>query len=195
MIDDDPVVRDVMRRFLEGEGFRVATASDGQEGLRLAGQLRPAVITLDVLMPRMDGWAVLTALKADPVLADIPVIMLTIIDEKNFGYLLGAAEYMTKPIDRHRLTAMLQKYRTDQPPALSLVVEDESTTRRMLRRMLNKQGWTVIEAEDGRVALERLAEQRPALIVLDLTMPRWMALPSLPNCANGRTGARFRLWS
>jgi PAS domain S-box-containing protein len=171
VIDDDPIVRDVMRRFLDGEGFRVVTASDGEEGLRLARQLCPRVITLDVLMPSMDGWAVLTALKADPVLADIPVIMLTIIDEKNFGYLLGAADYMTKPIDRNRLAAILQKYRTDQSACTVLVVEDESATRRMLRRTFKQQGWAVIEAENGHVALERLAEQRPTLIVLDLSMP------------------------
>jgi PAS domain S-box-containing protein len=171
VIDDDPVVRDVMRRFLNGEGFRVATASDGEEGLRLARQLRPAVITLDVLMPHMDGWAVLAALKADPVLADIPVIMLTIVDERNFGYVLGAADYMTKPIDRHHLTAMLHKYRSAQPAGTVLIVEDESATRRMLRRTLTQQGWTVTEAENGRVALERVAEQRPVLIMLDLMMP------------------------
>ena len=171
VIDDDPIVRDVMRRFLDGEGFQVVTAADGAEGLRLARQLRPAVITLDVLMPHMDGWAVLTALKAEPGLADIPVIMLTMIDEKNFGYLLGAADYMTKPIDRHRLSAMLHKYRPAQPTGTVLVVEDESATRRMLRRMLRKQGWAVIEAENGCVALERMAEQRPVLIVLDLLMP------------------------
>jgi signal transduction histidine kinase/DNA-binding response OmpR family regulator len=171
VIDDDPVVHDIMRRFLGGEGFRVATASDGEEGLRLARQLRPAVITLDVLMPHMDGWAVLTALKAEPVLADIPVIMLTIVDERNFGYMLGATDYMTKPIDRHRLAAMLHKYRSAQPAGTVLIVEDESATRRMLRRTLTQQGWTVTEAENGRVALERVAEQRPALIVLDLLMP------------------------
>jgi signal transduction histidine kinase/DNA-binding response OmpR family regulator len=171
VIDDDPVVRDVMRRFLEGEGFQVTTASDGEAGLRLARQLRPTVITLDVLMPSMDGWAVLTALKADPALADTPVIMLTIIDDKPFGYMLGAAEYMTKPIDRKRLAALLEKYRTDQPAGTVLVVEDESATRRMLRRLFKKQGWTVVEAEDGSVALERIAKQRPALIVLDLMLP------------------------
>jgi CheY-like chemotaxis protein len=171
VIDDDPVVRDVMRRFLQGEGFQVATAADGHEGLRLARELCPAVITLDVLMPSMDGWAVLTALKAEPALADIPVIMLTIIDEKRFGYMLGAADYMTKPIDRKRLTAILQKYRTDASACTVLVVEDDSATRRMLRRMLKKQRWTVIEAENGRAALERVGEQRPALILLDLMMP------------------------
>ena len=171
VIDDDPVVRDVMRRFLDSEGFRVATASDGAEGLRLARQLRPVVITLDVLMPHMDGWAVLTALKAEPGLADIPVIMLTMIDEKNFGYLLGASDYMTKPIDRQRLATMLHKYRPAQPACTVLVVEDDSATRRRLRRMLKKQGWAVTEAENGRVALERMAEQRPVLVVLDLMMP------------------------
>ncbi|HEY7492754.1 MAG TPA: response regulator, partial [Candidatus Tectomicrobia bacterium] len=171
VIDDDVVVRDVMRRFLDSEGFRVATASDGAEGLRLARQLLPAVITLDVLMPHMDGWAVLTALKADPMLADIPVIMLTIVDEQKFGYLLGAADYMTKPIDRRRLSAILHKYRPDQPACTVLVVEDDHATRRTLRRLLKQQGWSVTEAENGRVALERVAEQRPALIMLDLMMP------------------------
>jgi CheY-like chemotaxis protein len=104
-------------------------------------------------------------------LADIPVIMLTMIDEKNFGYLLGAADYMTKPIDRHRLSAMLHKYRPAQPTGTVLVVEDDSATRRILRRMLKKQGWAVTEAENGRVALEQMAVQQPVLIVLDLMMP------------------------
>ena len=113
MIDDDPVVRDVMRRLLDGEGFRVATASDGAQGLRLARQLRPAVITLDVLMPH--GWLGRAhCAQGGAGLADIPVIMLTMIDEENFGYLLGAADYMTKPIDRHRPAAM-HKYRSAQP--------------------------------------------------------------------------------
>lgn len=171
VIDDDPVVRDVMRRVLDSEGFWVVTASGGEEGLRLARQFHPVVITLDVLMPHMDGWAVLTALKAEPGLADIPVIMLTMIDEQNFGYLLGASDYMTKPIDRQRLAAILDKYRPAQPAGTVLVVEDDSAARRMLRRMLKKQGWAVTEAENGRVALERMTDQRPVLIVLDLMMP------------------------
>src|SRR5262249_32006674 len=102
---------------------------------------------------------------------NIPVIMLTIIDDKRFGYMLGAADYMTKPIDRKRLAAIVQKYRADAPACTVLMVEDDSTTRRMLRRMLKKQRWTVIEAENGRVALEQVAEQRPTLILLDLMMP------------------------
>jgi CheY-like chemotaxis protein len=113
VIDDDPNVRDLMRRFLGKEGFQVETASGGEEGLQVAKELQPDVITLDALMPGMDGWSVLTALKADPGLADIPVIMLTIVDDKNRGYALGASDYMNKPIDRDRLLAILQKCQSD----------------------------------------------------------------------------------
>jgi CheY-like chemotaxis protein len=171
VIDDDPSVRDLMQRYLSKEGFRVETASGGEEGLRLAGELRPDVITLDVLMPEMDGWAVLTALKADPELASIPVIMLTIVDDKNRGYALGVSEYLTKPVDRERLVAVLHKYRSVPPPLHALVVEDDAATREMLWRVLEGEGWTVAEAENGRVALERVAEEQPALILLDLMMP------------------------
>jgi signal transduction histidine kinase/DNA-binding response OmpR family regulator/HAMP domain-containing protein len=202
VVDNDPSVHDMMRRLLGKEGFRVETASGGEEGLRLARELRPDAITLDVLMPGMDGWIVLTTLKSDPVLADIPVIMLTIVDDKSKGYALGASEYMTKPIGRERLVAILQKYQNAAPPfraepikdlftAVSddpratllpryrsapspfrvLVVEDEATTRQMLRRTLEKEGWAVSEAENGRAALERVAENPPGLILLDLMMP------------------------
>jgi CheY-like chemotaxis protein/anti-sigma regulatory factor (Ser/Thr protein kinase) len=115
VIDDDPMVHDLMHRSLGKEGFRMAAAASGEEGVRLAKALRPAVITLDVLMPSMDGWAVLTTLKADPDLVDIPVLMLTIVDDKNLGYALGASAYLTKPIDRDRLLAILKKYRWEVP--------------------------------------------------------------------------------
>jgi signal transduction histidine kinase/CheY-like chemotaxis protein len=171
VIDDDPNVQDLMRRLLSKEGFRVVTASAGEEGLKLAGELRPDVITLDVIMPSMDGWAVLSALKANPELADIPVIMLTIMDSKNMGYTLGASDYLTKPIDRDRLSTILQKYRRDLPQFQVLLVEDDAETREILRQMLLKTGCSVIEAENGRVALERIADSQPALILLDLMMP------------------------
>jgi CheY-like chemotaxis protein len=139
--------------------------------LRLAKALKPAVIALDVLMPGMDGWAVLTALKADPDLADIPVIMLTIVDDKGMGYALGAADYLTKPIDWERLPDTLRKYQQARPQCPVLVVEDDADLREMMRRTLENGGWAVIEAANGRVALERLIEQRPELILLDLMMP------------------------
>jgi|GEM_PF-303391 len=171
VVDDDPAVHDLMRRFLSKEGFWVETASSGEAGLALARRLKPAAITLDVMMPGMDGWAVLTTLKADPELAHIPVIMLTMVDDKNFGYALGAAEYLTKPIDRGRLSALLSKYRCEAPRCSVLLVEDDVTTREMMRRMLEKEGWTVAEAENGREGLARMAESRPELILLDLMMP------------------------
>ncbi|MFQ5757365.1 MAG: response regulator, partial [Acidiferrobacterales bacterium] len=171
VIDDDPTVRDLMRRFLNKEGLRVVAVADGKEGLRLAKELRPDAITLDVLMPGMDGWAVLTALKADPALADIPVIMVTIVDEKQVAYALGVADYLTKPIDWRRLTAILQNYKSADAARRVLLVEDDARTRKMLRTRLEKQGWPVIEAENGRVALERMAEGLPDLILLDLMMP------------------------
>jgi signal transduction histidine kinase/DNA-binding response OmpR family regulator len=171
VIDDDPMVHDLMHRFLDKEGLRMAAALSGEEGVRLAKALRPAVITLDVLMPGMDGWSVLTTLKANPDLADIPVIILTIVDDKNLGYALGASDYLTKPIDRDRLLAILKKYRCEVRPCPVLVVEDDAATRELLRRMLEKEGWLVSEAEHGRAALERVAETQPDLILLDLMMP------------------------
>ncbi|MBI4321772.1 MAG: response regulator [Chloroflexi bacterium] len=171
VIDDDPMVHDLLGRFLAKEGFRAETAAGGEEGLRLAKELRPDVITLDVLMPGMDGWAVLTALKADPDLSDIPVIMLTIVDDKNLGFALGASDYMTKPVDKDRLVTILKRYQRGQVPLHILVVEDDSPTREMLSRMLKKEGWTAAEAENGLVGLERMTEKRPELILLDLLMP------------------------
>jgi signal transduction histidine kinase/CheY-like chemotaxis protein/HAMP domain-containing protein len=171
VIDDDPMVHDLMRRFLSKEGVRMVSAISGEEGLQLAKAVQPVAITLDVLMPGMDGWAVLTALKADPDVADIPVIMLTIVDDKGMGYALGAVEYLTKPIDWRRLAVVLQKYRCTHPPCPVLVVEDDAAMRELLRRMLEKEGWTVTEAANGRVGLERMAEGSPELILLDLMMP------------------------
>jgi CheY-like chemotaxis protein len=171
VIDDDPTVHDLMQRFLSKEGVRMQAAANGAEGLRLAKALRPTAITLDVLMPGMDGWSVLTGLKGDPDLADIPVIMLTIVDDKNLGYALGAADYLTKPVDWDRLATILQKYRCAHPPCTVLVVEDDADTRDMLSRMLTRENWAVTEATNGRVALERMAESQPELILLDLMMP------------------------
>jgi PAS domain S-box-containing protein len=170
-IDDEPAVRDLVQRFLSKEGFRVVTAASGEEGLKLARDLRPSAITLDVLMPGMDGWTVLAALKADPALAAIPVIMLSIVNDKNMGYALGVSEYLSKPIEREALAAALRKCQRGGAPRHVLVVDDDAGTREMLRRLVQSEGWTVSEAENGRVALARLAERTPALILLDLMMP------------------------
>ena len=171
VIDDDPAVRDLMKRFLSKEGFQVMTAASSAEGLRLARQTHPDAITLDVMMSGVNGWAMLSTLKSDPQLADIPVVMVTIADDKNLGYALGASDYLTKPIERDRLVATLKKYQRPDRSGWALIVEDDTAAREMLQRVLEKEGWTAIGVENGRVALERVAAKQPELILLDLTMP------------------------
>ncbi len=170
VIDDDPVVRDLMHRMLMKDGFRVLGVASGSAGMELARQERPDVITLDVLMPEQDGWAVLAALKSDAELSDIPVVMLTIVDQKDVGFALGASDYLTKPVDRERLLSVMRRYRSEGPASV-LVVDDDAATRAMLRRTLEKAGWSVAEAENGRAALEQAADVEPGLILLDLMMP------------------------
>ena len=170
VVDDDQTVREVMERFLAREGFSVVTANGGHEGLRLARELHPAAITLDVMMPDLDGWSVLAAIKGDPELADIPVILISIVEEKNRGYALGATDYMIKPVDRKRLTGVLHNI-CDAVGRHALLVDDDDMMRRGIRLALEQEGWQVAEAENGRVGLARLAETRPDVIVLDLMMP------------------------
>ena len=171
VIDDDPSVREMMIRFLGKEGYRVETASGGEEGLKKALDVKPAVITLDVMMPHMDGWAVLTQLKADPELRHIPVIMVTIVDDKNLGFALGASDYLTKPVDRARLVDILNKVRCGSDPCQVLIVEDDEVIRGLMRRMLEDEGWAVTEAMNGRQALDCITLAKPELILLDLMMP------------------------
>jgi len=169
VIDDDPTVRDVMARYLEREGFVVLTAADGVEGLARAREHHPAAITLDVIMPGLDGWTVLAALKGEPTLAHIPVVLVTIVDETKRGYALGVVEHFVKPVDRERLVAVLRRL-CDRPGRV-LLVEDDADIRALTGATLTAGGWTVSEAENGRVALETIARQRPDAIVLDLMMP------------------------
>jgi signal transduction histidine kinase/DNA-binding response OmpR family regulator len=171
VVDDDPTVLELMQRHLSREGFHVLTAASGEEGLRLARQARPRVITLDVMMPGMDGWAVLTALKKDPELAEIPVLLCTILDDRSMGFALGASEFLTKPIDRNHLVAVLRKHGRGHSPCKVLLVEDDADTRELIARMLQKEGCVVTEAENGRIALQRVVANRPELILLDLMMP------------------------
>ncbi len=175
VIDDDPTVRDLIARYLVKEGFRAETASNGEDGLRRAKEIHPDAITLDVLMPGMDGWAVLSALKADPELTDTPVIMLTITDNKSRGFALGATDYLTKPVDRQKLMNLLGKYRKIMSDTANqgniLVIEDQDATRDLVRRTLSKEGWTVSEATNGRLALQEMVNTAPDLILLDLMMP------------------------
>jgi signal transduction histidine kinase/CheY-like chemotaxis protein len=171
IIDDEPVVHELVKKVLDKEGFYAVSAYTGEEGLKLAREIYPDVITLDIMLPDMDGWAVLSQLKADGGLSEIPVVVISMMGDQNTGFALGAAEYMVKPIDRDKLTLLLHKYRCAQMPCDVLVVEDDQNTRELVRSTLSKHGWQVMEAENGRVALERVTEKIPAAIILDLMMP------------------------
>jgi signal transduction histidine kinase/CheY-like chemotaxis protein len=171
VIDDDPVVHQLMHRYLEKEEWSVAFAQNGQEGIRLAKELRPSVICLDVLMPGMDGWTVLTMLKKDPELANVPIVMISMTDDKNLGYALGASEFLTKPIYRERLIPILDKYIPERISNSVLVIEDDIPTSQMMTKMLEKEGYLVTRAGNGSIALQCVAEAVPQLILLDLMMP------------------------
>ncbi len=171
IIDDEPGACEMISRMLAREGLRTVSANDGETGLRLARELRPQLILLDVLMPSVDGWAVLSRLKADPELGAIPVIMISVAGDQAMGVALGASDYLVKPVERESLARALEKHLRQSGERRVLVVEDDATTRSMLRKLLERQGWDVVEAGNGREGLERVRDSRPALVLLDLMMP------------------------
>jgi CheY-like chemotaxis protein/two-component sensor histidine kinase len=170
VIDDAPDMLDLLSRSLSRVGYRVSCALTGAEGLHRARTETPDVIILDVVMPRMDGWSVLTALKDDPATAAIPVIMLTMLDDRKLGFALGASEYLMKPLEPPRMLELLRRYCPEQSGSV-LVVEDDADSRKLLRRMIEERGLHVVEAENGRAALAVLARITPQLVLLDLMMP------------------------
>jgi len=169
LIDDDPECHELFARILSRRGFDVIAASGGAEGLELARTLMPAAIVLDVKMPGMTGWEVLSTLKIDEGTARIPVIMMTVMHQHEIGRTLGAADYLIKPIEPRALIETLRRH-TDAS-ARVLVVEDDEPTRELIRRTLESIGHFVAEAEHGRAALDRLDDVAPDIIVLDLMMP------------------------
>ena len=171
VIDDDATARELIANHLREEGFSVATANSGRDGLRRAGEVRPMAITLDVLMPDLDGWTVLAALRGNPELADIPVVMATVTDQQRKGMALGAAGYLTKPIDRDQLIALLRPFQARVRRTRVLMVEDDPAQRMSIRSVLEPQQWRVTEADNGRVALDLLAKEIPDIILIDLMMP------------------------
>ncbi|MCI0537031.1 MAG: response regulator [Verrucomicrobiales bacterium] len=170
VIDDDPAMHKILADALQDQGHQLAFASNGMEGLELARKLRPAVITLDVIMPQMDGWMTLSLLKADPELATVPVVMLTMSPQREFGFAMGVTEYLRKPVERDRLLTVLRQYHLQVSDEI-LIVEDDPAMREILRRTVEETGHSVSEAENGAVALQVLGERLPSVIILDLMMP------------------------
>ena len=185
MIDDDPAQRDLTTRFLRGLRFNVESASNGRAGLDMARSLKPRAILLDVMMPQMDGWSVLNALKADAELAAIPVIMITFVSDSGLAASLGADEHLVKPVDWDKLKTVMERFRDADGDVL--IVDDDRGARERLRTVLERNGWTVQEAANGAEALDRVGAAHPRLILLDLTMPVMdgfaflHALRDLPN--------------
>jgi hypothetical protein len=171
VIDDDPAALELSRRSLVKLGFSVVTAASGQDGIALAKEIRPAVITLDILMPGMDGWQVLSALKEDPDTAGIPVVMMSMVDDRELGFALGAADYLMKPVDRNRLTQVLDCLVRDQQGAQVLIAESDPESSDPLAKTLEQHGFRVRRAENGREAVAMLHDLRPDLIFVDLTLP------------------------
>jgi signal transduction histidine kinase/CheY-like chemotaxis protein len=171
VVDDDPEACAIIERFLVKDGYQVYTAQSGEAALRLARELQPAAITLDVMMPDMDGWSVLRALKADPDLHSIPVVMMSMIEDRTRGYSLGAVDYLTKPVDREHLNKVLSRYYHPERVRDVLLVEDDQDARAIMARDLQKAGWDVTEAANGQEALDAMAQKPPGMVVLDLMMP------------------------
>ena len=171
VIDDDPNAQDLMKKFLTKENYTIFQATSGPMGLDLAAKHFPDLITLDVMMPEMDGWEVLTALQNNETTKNIPVIMLTMTNESDIGYSLGATDYLTKPVDWNNLSKILKKHEIETDSQSILIVEDDEITRDMLTKSLETNDFKVIVAKNGKEALQRVNKAKPALILLDLMMP------------------------
>ncbi len=172
VIDDDPVVRELVSRLLSRNGLHAETAASGEEGLRRARELRPDAITLDVMMLGMDGWDILRTMKADAELADIPVVMITIVDEKEMGFELGAEDYLVKPIDTDRLAKLMSRYKRSANETASmsshgyvLVLEDDKHQRDTIQRVLQQQGWVLADVAHREIALQSMTIRQPDVVL------------------------------
>ncbi len=172
VVDDDEAVHETVGAMLGREGYRVLHARSGAEALTMAREFHPDAVTLDVMMPQMDGWSVLSAFKADPALCDIPVTIITMLNDRAIALSLGASGFLTKPIDWQRLNSMLRQYSHRDIDGTVLLIDDDAEIRAMTKQMLGRMGMNVAEAGNGEEGLAWLeANQLPSVILLDLMMP------------------------
>ncbi|MFT5350344.1 MAG: PAS domain S-box-containing protein [Gammaproteobacteria bacterium] len=170
VVDDEQTSRELLTRSLEQEGCEVKIARDGVEGLKLAAELLPDLITLDIMMPGMDGWTALRKIKADKKLRDIPVLMVSMIGDRGMSYELGAVDAIQKPVDRKKLRGFIERYAKEKGNSV-LIVEDDPSARANIRSSLEKANWKVTEAENGLIGLSAVKSKEFDLILLDLMMP------------------------
>jgi PAS domain S-box-containing protein len=173
VVDDEPDIAGLIRRYLERGGYQVLVAHDARTALETARRERPDLMTLDVNLPDCDGFTLLEWLKGDQVTAPIPVIMLSVLEDTGRGLLMGAVDYLHKPIDESTLLSHVGSIVRSQEPQLVLVADDEEDIRSLIAGHLRRAGHQVLEAADGEQALEAArAEQPPSLVLLDIRMPR-----------------------
>ena len=171
IVDDDPMACDLQQRHLRRHHYEVVCAVSGEEAIQKVNELRPDIVLLDVMLSDMSGWQVLTYIKSQPQLVHIPVIMLTMVDEKNTAYSLGATSYLTKPIDWEKLVTTVNRTVRRAGRECILVIDDDADARKLARLVLENEGYSVLEAENGYLGLMRVAERKPSVILLDLLMP------------------------
>ena len=171
IVDDDPGVRELIARHLEQEGFETLRAATAADALRLAKERSPVLMTLDIMMPDASGWWVLEKLKEDPETADIPVLVVTIVEDRRLVFALGASDYLAKPFDRRELVARVHRLLPDLRQRRVMVVDDDPDARTMLTKILQQEGADVLAFSGGHAGLAALAQSPPDLVLLDLMMP------------------------
>jgi CheY-like chemotaxis protein/anti-sigma regulatory factor (Ser/Thr protein kinase) len=175
VIEDDPGAVRLLRTYLEGEGYDVEIATDGEAGMAAASRDAPDAIILDVLLPGIDGWEVLRRLKADPGLRDLPVVVVTVVDERNVAMSLGAVDYFLKPVKPEALLARLSQYtfttKVKHGPVRVLTIDDDPVARDLVANALRPEGFDVVGAASGREGLDMALEETPDLVICDLLMP------------------------
>jgi len=175
VVEDDPAAAELLTRQLVGAGYRTEVARTGNEALAKARELQPAAITLDIILPEVDGWEVITRLKSDASTSGIPVVVVSVVDNPELGLALGAIDYFVKPVETKELVARLNRFNLKEKTAGGevrvLVVDDEAANRSWLARALEPAGFTVLPASGGREAIDLAKSQKPDLVLLDLMMP------------------------
>jgi CheY-like chemotaxis protein len=173
VVEDDLQSLELLRLYLRSDGFTVVEARDGDTGLRMARELRPAAVILDIMLPGLDGWDVLARLKDDPATAEIPVLVSSMLDEKGRGFALGAAEYLVKPIAHGDVLVALRRCtsRDGEPNTTVVVIDDDPTALALMEAVLEPEGYRILSAGDGEAGIALVREHRPAIVLVDLLMP------------------------